>query len=77
MRMTSKGQVTIPLELRERYGLRAGVEVEVLAAEDGALIRPATATDRGQHAVARMRDRADGGLDADAVLALTRGDDQA
>ena len=77
VRMTSKGQVTIPLELRERYGLGAGVEVEVLATDDGALIRPATANGRGRDAVARMRDRADGGLDADAVLALTRGDDRA
>jgi len=53
------------------------VEVEVLATDDGALIRPATANGRGRDAVARMRDRADGGLDADAVLALTRGDDRA
>jgi AbrB family looped-hinge helix DNA binding protein len=75
--MTSKGQVTIPLELRERYGLGAGVEVEVLATEDGALIRPAQAQSRGGSAVARMRDRADAGLDADAVLSLTRGDDPA
>jgi len=29
--MTSKGQVTIPLELRERFDLGAGAEVEVVA----------------------------------------------
>ncbi len=33
MRMTSKGQVTIPQELRERYGLGPGAEVEVVAGE--------------------------------------------
>jgi AbrB family looped-hinge helix DNA binding protein len=76
VRITSKGQVTIPLELRQRYGLGAGVEVEVLATEGGALVRPVAAQSRGRNAVARMRDRADGGLDADAVLTLTRGDDQ-
>jgi AbrB family looped-hinge helix DNA binding protein len=74
MRMTSKGQVTIPLELRERYGLGAGTEVEVIATEGGALIRPASPRSRGHELVAQLRDRADGGLDADAVLRLTRGD---
>jgi AbrB family looped-hinge helix DNA binding protein len=76
VRITSKGQVTIPRELRQRYGLGAGVEVEVLATEGGALVRPAVAQSRGRNAIARLRDRADGGLDADAVLTLTRGDDQ-
>jgi AbrB family looped-hinge helix DNA binding protein len=77
MRMTSKGQVTIPLELRERYGLRAGTEVDIIATADGALIRPATPRSRGLERVAHLRDRADGGLDADAVLRLTRGDEPA
>lgn len=72
--MTSKGQVTIPLELRERFGLGPGAEVEVVAGEDGAVVRPAVAQARGAEVVARLRDRADGGLDAEAVLRLTRGD---
>lgn len=75
MRMTSKGQVTIPLELRERFGLGAGAEVDVVATGDGALVRPATRRSRGLDVVARLRDRADGGLDADAILHLTRGDE--
>jgi antitoxin PrlF len=32
--MTSKGQITIPLEIRERYGLRAGVRIHFIA-KDG------------------------------------------
>ena len=74
MRITSKGQVTIPLELRERFGLGPGAEVEVVAGDDGAVVRPRAARTRGEQLVARLRDRADGGLDADAVLRLTRGD---
>lgn len=74
MRMTSKGQVTIPLELRRRFGLEAGAEVEVVGAEEGALVRPVAPRGRGAELVARLRDRADGGLAADAVLRLTRGD---
>jgi AbrB family looped-hinge helix DNA binding protein len=77
MRMTSKGQVTIPLELRERYGLGAGVDVDVVATEDGALVRPAAARSRGLELVAQLRDRADGGLDAESVLRLTRSDEPA
>jgi AbrB family looped-hinge helix DNA binding protein len=75
--MTSKGQVTIPLELRERYGLGAGVHVDVIATEDGALVRPAPTRSRGLDLVAHLRDRADGGLDADAILRLTRSDEPA
>jgi AbrB family looped-hinge helix DNA binding protein len=35
--MTSKGQVTIPAELRQRFGLSPGEEVEVVAGRDGAI----------------------------------------
>lgn len=73
--MTSKGQVSIPLELRERYGLGPGAEVEVVASADGALVRPVTARSRGAEIVARLRDSGDAGLTADAILRLTRGDD--
>lgn len=74
MRMTAKGQVTIPAELRERFGLGPGAEVEVVAADEGALVRPTPPRGRGATLVARLRDRADGGLSAEAVLRLTRGD---
>ena len=73
--MTAKGQVTIPQELRERYGLGPGAEVEVVAGEDGALVRPVARRGHGAQVVARLRDRADGGLSAEAVLRMTRGDD--
>jgi antitoxin PrlF len=72
--MTTKGQVTIPLELRDKFGLGPGTEVEVVAGDDGALVRPAMARRRGAEIVARLRDRADGELDAEAVLRLTRGE---
>lgn len=36
MNLTSKGQVTIPKKLRDRYGLREGVNVEFID-EGGAL----------------------------------------
>ncbi len=35
MRVTSKGQVTIPKEIRDRLGIGAGSEVDFVATEDG------------------------------------------
>jgi AbrB family looped-hinge helix DNA binding protein len=76
MRMTSKGQVTIPADLRKRFGLGPGAEVEVVAGEDGAVVRRASSHGgRGAELVARLQDRADGELSAEAVLRLTRGED--
>ena len=75
MRITAKGQVTIPQELRERFQLAPGAEVEVVAGEDGALVRPVAERSRGAELVARLRDSGDAGLSADEVLKLTRGDE--
>jgi AbrB family looped-hinge helix DNA binding protein len=45
--LTSKGQVTIPLEVRERLGLRAGSRVSFVLTADGAFeLIPATGTVR-------------------------------
>jgi AbrB family looped-hinge helix DNA binding protein len=73
MRMTSKGQVTIPADLRERFGLGPGAEVEVVAGEDGAIVRPLRSPSRGADLVARLRDSGDTGMTAEAILRLTRG----
>ena len=37
-RITSKGQIPIPQDIRNRFGLLLGVEVDVIAEEDMALI---------------------------------------
>jgi len=37
--VTSKGQVTIPKELRDRFGIEPGVHVDFAAAEDGIRLR--------------------------------------
>ena len=39
--MTSKGQVTIPKEIRDRLGIEAGTELEFVLEDDGTLtVRP-------------------------------------
>jgi AbrB family looped-hinge helix DNA binding protein len=35
MRITAKGQVTIPIDLRKRYGFERNTEVEFVADKDG------------------------------------------
>ena len=40
MRINDKGRVTIPPELRERYGLSPGTEIDLVATPAGLLIRP-------------------------------------
>ena len=37
--VTSKGQVTIPKELRDKFGIEPGVQVDFVAASDGIRLR--------------------------------------
>ena len=75
MRITSKGQVTIPQEIRERFGLLPDTEVEFVASRHIVQIvkskNPARPT-RGQTMVRRLRGRASVKMSTDEILALTR-----
>lgn len=75
MKLNSKGQVTIPAQLRREMNLREGDEVNVVL-RDGQLviIRVDGASSSGERLIAHMRGRADGGLTTDELMALTRGD---
>jgi bifunctional DNA-binding transcriptional regulator/antitoxin component of YhaV-PrlF toxin-antitoxin module len=76
MKLTRKGQVTIPLALRKRYGFPARGEVSFEAVEGGVLIKPA-APDRLRRPKAALRrasGTADAGLTTAAVMKLTRDD---
>lgn len=76
MRITSKGQVTIPQEIREKAGLLPETEVEFEF--DGRSVRivkarAARKTTRGAALIARMRGRGDVKMTTDEIMALTRG----
>ena len=74
MRVTSKGQVTIPLAVRKRLGIRPGSDVDFELDERGArLVR--TKTSEGAQIVKRMVGRGTGAMSTDEIMALTRGDD--
>jgi antitoxin PrlF len=70
MRVTQKGQVTIPLEVRRALGIRPGTNVEFALDADGAplVVDPGRAADE----IARMRGAGDVELTTDEILALTR-----
>ncbi len=73
MRVTEKGQVTIPKELRDELGIGAGSEVAFERADDTIVIRKAGgAPSRGQRVVERLRGRGDVMMTTDEIMALTR-----
>ena len=47
-RMSSKGQVVIPENVRKRLGLKAGSEFVVVASDDAVVLRPVTEPDMSQ-----------------------------
>ena len=76
MRISSKGQVTIPIEIRERLGLLPNTEVRFEV--DGntvRIVREERQSGRGQRLVELMRGRATSGMSTDEIMALTRGED--
>lgn len=77
MRITSKGQVTIPLALRKRYGLDPLAEVVFEPAEGGVLIRPAAIQRLKalRSALRRARGSADAVRSTAELMRLTRGED--
>lgn len=75
MRITSKGQVTIPQDIRERLGLLPYSEVEFELDGDGVRIRKARQrAGRGAALIARMRGTATTRMRTDEIMKLTRGE---
>ena len=73
MRLTAKGQITIPQGIRERLGLLPNTEVEFDVVGKSVRIRKAARKRRGRDLVERMRGAARAGMTTDEILALTRG----
>lgn len=75
MRITSKGQVTIPIEIREKLGLLANTEVEFEIRGSAVQMKKARrgTKSRGRMIVEHLRGRATSGLSTDEIMALTRG----
>jgi len=78
MQITSKGQVTIPQEIRNRLGLLPHTGVEFELAEDHARIRKARReageSTRGRLVLEALRGTGDVRMSTDEIMALTRGE---
>jgi len=73
MRITSKGQVTIPQELREKLGFLPHTEVEFVVEGDALrLVLAGTRRTRGENVVNRLRGSGSVTMTTDEILALTR-----
>ncbi len=77
MRITSKGQVTIPQEIREKAGMLPHTEVDfILDGNTVRLVRSVGAGDgRGERLIQHLRGRATIKMTTEEIMALTRGED--
>jgi AbrB family looped-hinge helix DNA binding protein len=57
MRISQRGQITIPKALRERFGMDHNVEVEITPTEQGLLIRKAKNGERPVNGTSAARDK--------------------
>ena len=76
MRITTKGQVTIPQDIRERFGLLPHTEVEfVVEGETVFLCKTNGENHRMRAWLDQVRGSADIKMTTDEIMALTRGED--
>lgn len=75
MRITSKGQVTIPQAIREKAGLLPNTEVEFEMRGRQVLLKPVgKPAERGHRAIGRLRGTLKHiRMSTDQIMALTRG----
>ena len=73
MRITSKGQVTIPLRIRQKLGLHPNTEVRFEIVGKAVRIRKVAGTaERGERLIAHLKGRGTVRMTTDEILALTR-----
>jgi AbrB family looped-hinge helix DNA binding protein len=76
MKITTKGQVTIPRHIRERLGLLPNTDVEWELRDGAAVLKKSSAGPqrRGRALIEHMRGRATVRMTTDEIMALMRGD---
>ncbi|MEP6649287.1 MAG: AbrB/MazE/SpoVT family DNA-binding domain-containing protein [Lapillicoccus sp.] len=72
MRVTEKGQVTIPKSLRDELGITEGTDVQFERVDNTLVLRKNTGAGRGQGLARRLRGRGDIAMSTDQIMALTR-----
>lgn len=73
MRVSTKGQVTIPIDIRQEFGLFPNTEVEFLILSDGVLIKKhLTNPNRRNKILSSLSGKATSGMSTDEIMELTR-----
>jgi antitoxin PrlF len=78
VRITSKGQVTIPKEIRDEFGLLPGTEVEFVGEAGRVTVRKLEGSNnRGRDIVERLKKSSGGDipLSTEEIMRMTRGED--
>lgn len=73
MRVTRRGQVTIPIDIRKSMGLLPYAEVEFVVSGRNVMLRKSANRRRGHRLIAAMRGRATTKMSTDEIMELTRG----
>jgi AbrB family looped-hinge helix DNA binding protein len=75
MYITSKGQVTIPIELREKLGFLPNTEVEFIMDKKDLKLRKKSSSRRGERLIKRLTSRKPViKMTTDEIMALMRGE---
>lgn len=76
MRITSKGQVTIPKQIRDEFGLLPGTDVEFVSVDGEIYVRKAVlGAKRGEEIVAHLRKAGRNfTMTTEEIMKLTRGE---
>jgi antitoxin PrlF len=73
--VTSKGQVTLPKEVRDLLGVGPGSLIDFRRTADGSVVLLKVDKKEAASRFAKWRGSADAGLSTDLIMALTRGND--
>ena len=75
MKVTDKGQVTIPISIRKKTGLLPNTDVEFVVSGGNVILKKsANQRRRGNRLISAMRGRATRKMSTDEIMALTRGE---
>ena len=72
--VTSKGQVTIPKQVRELLGIGPGSVIDFERGDDGRVVLVKVGRKTRPSRFARLRGHAGKGLSTDQIMAMTRGE---
>jgi AbrB family looped-hinge helix DNA binding protein len=74
MKITSDGQILIPLAIRQQLELLPGTEVEFEVVGDGVFLKRKSNVSPGEQLVGLMRGKATIKLSTDEIMTITRQD---